>query len=334
MNKVLLPLMVVAVSSAISFLLGSWFLSNLGTLLILQLGVVTVALVSEKPSALFAGALSALSFNYFFTQPLYSLHMSELDDIVNLFVFLVIAVITSHLATYYRSQQEELKQTKIRSSILLSVSHDLRTPLSTIIGTLGTLQNYHTKLSEQEKSELISAALEESHRLHRYVENLLQATKIQHGEISLNTEIYDLHSLFDALQNRFGSQRLILQLPQQLIPIMASMSLLEQAFYNLIDNALTYSEGDVIISVQHNNNSANIYVIDLGPGIVQSKQEKVFDLFYSTRQGDSGEGGTGLGLAVAQGIIHAHNGRIRFVPVSRGCKIEVNLPIIAHMEKV
>ncbi len=120
-----------------------------------------------------------------FTTPRYSLQMFRPEDIFNLVVFMVVAFITSSFADLYRRQQGELKQTKLQNSILLSVSHDLRTPLATIIGTLTTLNEYMPKLNDLERKELLDSATSESHRLHQYIENLLQATKLQHGTLKL-----------------------------------------------------------------------------------------------------------------------------------------------------
>jgi len=178
-------LLIVCTAAAFSFALDAWFLPTQGTLLILQLAVVITALAGNKQSAIFAGVLSGLVFNYFFTTPRYSMHMSDIDDIVNLSIFLIVAVLTGYLAAFYKAKQEALEKAELRASILMSVSHDLRTPLSTIIGSLGTLQEYQDKLPEQEREVLLQGALEESHRLHRYIENLLQATKLHQG-IKLN----------------------------------------------------------------------------------------------------------------------------------------------------
>lgn len=310
-------------------MLDAWFMPKLGTLLVLQLAVVTVALLKERPSAILAGVLGALVFNYFFTEPRYSFHMTELDDIVNLMIFLVIALITSQLAVYYRSQQEALKKAQLRSSILLSVSHDLRTPLSSIIGTLSTMQEYGHRLTPAEQQELLTAALDESHRLHRYVENLLQATKLQHGELRLNLSEQSIMQVINAVTERFASPRIQVQFDRPLPQVKVREYLLAQALYNLIDNALKYSPqgSPVLIRVSADSQWLSIQVSDQGPGIPLRTRDKVFELFYSTRQGDAGEGGTGLGLAVAKGIVEAHGGRLEILPVDTGSTFAVRLPV-------
>ncbi len=325
----LIAFVIVSAACFLSYALNFWFLPGQGVLLIFQLAVIITALPGNKRSAIFAGVLSGVTFNYFFTTPRFSLHMSNIDDIVNLLIFLIIAVITSYLAAFYRTQQEALKRAELRASILMSVSHDLRTPLSTIIGTLSTLQAYEDKLPKQEKAELLSGALEESHRLHRYIENLLQATKLQQG-IKLNAVYLDVSNIVNKVVTRFTSNRLKIVQTDDLPMVYASAYLLEQAIYNVVDNALKYSpkETTVTITCLARDNTVVIDILDLGPGINGKDKNAVFDLFFSTRQGDSGEGGTGIGLTVAKGLIEAHKGSISIQPASKGCTVRIILPSV------
>lgn len=312
----------------VSMLLDQWFLSNLGTLLILQLAVVIVALMSSRLAAIWSGFIGALGFNYLFTAPHFSLHMSEATDIINMSVFLVIAVITSYLASEHRQQGEALRRAELRSSILLSVSHDLRTPLATIIGTLSSLQNYGGKLSQDEQHELLQSSIEESHRLHQYIENLLQATKLQQGEVRLKMTLQPLVHSVSAAVTRCRSSRISLQ-TDEVKDVAVQGSLFEQALFNVLDNALKYSpeETPVKVELTGNEEQVNVRVSDLGRGVSEEEKDKIFELFYSSRRGDTGEGGSGLGLAVAAGIIHAHGGDIQLVDSTHGCTFDITLPV-------
>ncbi|MCG8496654.1 MAG: DUF4118 domain-containing protein [Enterobacterales bacterium] len=320
-------LLIVCTAAIFSFALDAWFLPTQGTLLILQLAVVITALPGNKKSAIFAGVLSGQIFNYFFTTPRYSLHMSDIDDIVNLSIFLIVAVMMGYLAELYRAKEEALEKAELRASILMSVSHDLRTPLSTIIGSLGTLQEYQDKLPEQEREVLLQGALEESHRLHRYIENLLQATKLHQG-IKLNGVSQPLLPIVNNVIKRFGSERVRLERTDTIPNVMASGYLLEQAIYNVVDNALKYSpsERQVILRVAVETSLVHLDVIDEGPGIARAQKEAVFDLFFSTRTGDTGHGGSGIGLTVSRGIIEAHHGHIALLPCDKGCTVRISLP--------
>lgn len=320
---------VTACAGLLSFALEIWFLPSLGTLLILQLAVIVVALRGDSAAALLSGVLGAVIFNYFFTEPRFTFHMTEFDDIANMIVFFIIAVISGQVTIHYQTQREELRKAQLKSSILLSVSHDLRTPLSTIIGTLSTLQSYSKRLSDADNEELLAGALEESHRLHRHVENLLQATKIQHHAVQVNARAQEIAPIVQAVISRFDKARLRFHAEENLPLAIVRESLIDQALYNVIDNALKYSPADNPVTVKVGttaDNQIQIQVIDQGPGIHPSLHERIFDPFYSTRSGDSGDGGVGLGLSVAAGLIQAHRGTISVIPTPSGCTLSIILP--------
>lgn len=321
-------MLVVSIAGLISFILDAWFLPTQGTLLILQLAVLITALSGDKRSAIFAGLLSGITFNYFFTSPRFSLHMSDVDDIVNLLIFVIVAIITGYLAAFYKTQQEALERAELRASILMSVSHDLRTPLSTIIGTLSTLQEYDDRLQKFEKAELLQGALEESHRLHRYIENLLQATKLQQG-IKLNGIQQSITPIISRIVDRFNTERIdVIQCNEPQL-VYASTYLLEQAIYNVIDNALKYSPPDSPVTIKYGADATTltIDIFDEGPGINPDHRNMVFALFFSSRKGDAGHGGSGVGLTVSKGIIEAHNGSISILPDTKGCAVRIMLPL-------
>ncbi|MFC0120159.1 sensor histidine kinase [Pseudoalteromonas xiamenensis] len=319
---------IVLIFSVVAISLEALFLPKTGVLLILQMAVIIVSITANRVSAVIASIICALVFNYFATEPLYSLHMADIEDILNTLIFLTIALTTSAFADHYREQSEALKQAEIRSGILLSVSHDLRTPLATIIGSLSTFKEYQNKIDKQQQAELIDDALDESHRLHHYVENLLQATKLSHKAISLTVSPQSVWPILERVAQRLNTPRIALSKLGALKPVEIQDSLLEQAVYNLVDNALKYSPKDskVTIEAQSTDKSTEINIIDLGAGIAKDKQQKVFELFYTTRSGDSGEGGSGIGLNVAKGIVEAHGGTLQVVESQRGCTMQIVLP--------
>ena len=312
-----------------SFFIDHFLGSTIAVLLILQLAVVLIALQCNANFAYFSAVYEAASYNFLFTTPRYSLQMFNLEDILNLVVFLIVALTTSKLAEHYRRQQDELKQANLRNSILLSVSHDLRTPLATIIGTLTTLKEYMPKLSESQKDELIDSAAAESHRLHQYIENLLQATKLQHGALKFSLNENSItHVLHQAIARFPTTQpRIVVESQPNLPTVMISSSLIEQSIFNVLDNALRYSPQDkkVTVKVYRHEKMLRLDIQDQGCGIAAADREAVFDLFY--RQHPSTDGGAGLGLAVAKGIITAHGGQISAEPVAKGSLIRIALPI-------
>ncbi|NAX48877.1 DUF4118 domain-containing protein [Photobacterium halotolerans] len=322
---------VLACALSVSWLIDQVLGSTIAVLLVLQLAVVVVALQCTSRFAYGFAVIEAMSFNFLFTTPRYSLQMFHAEDMINLVVFILVALTTSQLAEHYRRQQDELKKAKLRNSILLSVSHDLRTPLATIIGTLTTLNEYMPKLSESEKSELLNSATAESHRLHQYIENLLQATKLQHGalKITRNDESI-IHIINNAvLRLPYSQERVMVQVQGQLSRILVSAILIEQALFNVLDNALRFSpkHQSVVVTLFQESAFIVVDIQDKGVGIKSDEAARIFDLFYSSAAKKTADSGSGLGLAVAKGIITAHQGLIESVPVSEGCLIRIRLPI-------
>ncbi|HDU8578341.1 DUF4118 domain-containing protein [Vibrio antiquarius] len=330
-NTFLFSAIVIVGAVVASWLLDQLFGSTAAVLLILQLAVVVVAFQCNSRFAYAAAVIEALSFNFFFTTPRYSLQMLRPEDIFNLVVFMVVAFITSTFADLYRRQQGELKQTKLQNSILLSVSHDLRTPLATIIGTLTTLNEYMPKLNDLERKELLDSATSESHRLHQYIENLLQATKLQHGTLKITKKDESIADIVRDAVSRLPNytEKVSMNMDDAVGYLSVSRSLIEQAFFNVLDNAMRFSPENepVEVSLSKQGSSCVIDVRDMGIGIKAEDAEKIFSLFYSGANNKSADSGTGMGLAVAKGIITAHQGEIQSMPVSEGTLIRIRLPL-------
>lgn len=313
------------------YLLEAWILPLAGVALLLLLMVTVVAFLTNFIGAITATVIAIGVFNFLFSEPRYTLHMTDADEIVTGLVFLLVSLVISHLTTSFRAQRERLRQTQLRSNILLSVSHDLRTPLASIMGNLSTLQSYSDKMSLTDRSELLQGALDESHRLHRYIENLLQATRLKQGTSEIKLFEYEIGALLGRVIKRFQPhQQIAFQLPDTELFIAMQTALLEQAFYNIVDNAFQFAGNDkpVAVRVTSETDKAVIDIVDQGPGVKKADRELIFDVFYSSRQRDSGAGGTGLGLPVSKGIIELHGGTINLIEVDRGCHIQVKLPLI------
>ncbi|EJG1748753.1 sensor histidine kinase [Vibrio parahaemolyticus] len=330
-NTFLFSAIVIVGAVVASWLLDQLFDSTAAVLLILQLAVVVVAFQCNSRFAYAAAVIEALSFNFFFTTPRYSLQMFRPEDIFNLVVFMVVAFITSTFADLYRRQQGELKQTKLQNSILLSVSHDLRTPLATIIGTLTTLNEYMPKLNDLERKELLDSATSESHRLHQYIENLVQATKLQHGTLKITKKDELIADIVRDAVSRLPNytEKVSMNMDDSVGYLSVSRSLIEQAIFNVLDNAMRFSPENesVEVSLSKQGSSCVIDVRDMGIGIKAEDAEKIFSLFYSGANNKSADSGTGMGLAVAKGIITAHQGEIQSMPVSEGTLIRIRLPL-------
>ncbi len=213
---------------------------------------------------------------------------------------------------------------RLRSSLLSSVSHDLRTPLASIAGASSTLlasssagDGRHS--TEPQKQELLQSIYDESHRLSRLVDNLLEMTKIEarglqvHKQWEVMEEIVGaaLHRLDTALAGRTVKTKLAPDLP------MVEMDglLIEQVFVNLLDNSLKYTPADspIEIAITHDAQRLTISVADRGPGIIPGDEERIFEKFYrgSSAPSHADRRGSGLGLAICKAIVETHGGEIR-----------------------
>jgi len=228
---------------------------------------------------------------------------------------------------------------QLRSALLSSLSHDLRTPLASIIGSTGSLLAYGDSFAATDRRELLQTVLDEAERLNRYIQNLLDMTRLGHGVLKLQRDWSDLHDIVATAVERLRSPLACFQVEVAIHPAIPLLYvqgvLLEQVLVNLLDNAACHSApGETItIRAEPSTNGVEIAVLDRGPGIPEADRERVFDMFYSAHRGDRRpHGGTGLGLAICRGLVTAHGGHIEALagPDGRGTTMRITLPIPAH----
>lgn len=185
---------------------------------------------------------------------------------------------------------------QLRSALLSSVSHDLRTPLVSIIGSATSLKTYRKQLSERDQNELIRTILEQGERLSRFVENLLNTVRMSHGGLRLQRDWCDISDIVGRAAANVGSERtagrLFFDLPEDLPAVRVDPVLMEQVLINLLDNALRYSgeEGTVRVAAQLTDSRVEIAVSDEGPGIAEEKRDQVFDQFVRLGNADGRPG--------------------------------------------
>jgi two-component system sensor histidine kinase KdpD len=246
-----------------------------------------------------------------------------------------IAIERTNLAQDLEEVRLTTETERLRSALLSSVSHDLRTPLVSIIGSATNLAGTDKALSEKDRAQLSETILEESERLNRYVQNLLDMTRLSYGALQPTREWTDIREVAGRAVKRVArltrGHRIALSFPDDLPAVHADPVLIEQVLVNLLDNAIKYSPPETAVTVEaaRGADALVVRVIDEGPGIPPESREAVFDMFYRVRVGDRQAAGTGLGLSICRGIVKAHGGDIRALegPGRRGTAIEFTLPL-------
>jgi two-component system, OmpR family, sensor histidine kinase KdpD len=227
-----------------------------------------------------------------------------------------LAIERVHLVDDMDRVQRTVEAERLRSAVLTSLSHDLKTPLAAVIGTAGTLRDYSDKLTEAQKAELLAQIIDESERLNRFIANLLDMTKLESGAVVPKASLYDIGELIDGALRRseriLARHRVEFDLAANLPMLSLDPVLFEQVLFNLLDNAGKYApEGTTIrVTGRQEGDAVSIKVIDEGEGVPPSDFELIFDKFYRAQKGDHVRAGTGLGLAISRGFVEAMGGAI------------------------
>jgi two-component system sensor histidine kinase KdpD len=289
--------------------------------LILLLAVSILAMIFDIWPVVLTAIYSALIWNFFFIPPLFNFTIDTPEDALLFLMYFVIAMLNAVLTSKIRKaeikakEEEERKNTIILyNTVLNSLSHELKTPISTIIGAIDTLKETPSKLSEQHRIELLSEIDSASMRLNRQVENLLNMSRLESGFIKPQLDWCDMselvHKVIQNIQLE-NSGHLIKFVQKEEIPLFKlDRGLIEQVIYNIAHNSIQYTPPQSIISigVAHQNESCIITISDNGPGFPEKELASVFKKFY--RLPNSATGGTGLGLSIVKGFIEAHHGEV------------------------
>jgi len=233
------------------------------------------------------------------------------------------------------SEKMELQSQKenLRSALLSSVSHDLKTPLVSIIGSLSSMRHMEHSLSDEDRRDLLNTAIEEAERLNQSITNILNMTRIEAGDISPDLQWIELTGLYrDAIQrlsNQLTEHKVTLSAAETAYEINVDPVLFPQVLQNLLENFGKYTPdgSELILAAIPNDNSLILTLTDNGPGIPASDREKVFDKFSRLEQRDARVAGTGLGLSICKSIVKLHNGHISLqdTPTGQGLMVQVTL---------
>jgi two-component system sensor histidine kinase KdpD len=229
---------------------------------------------------------------------------------------------------------------RLRSALLTSISHDLKTPLASVLGAASTMRDLASGLTDTEKHDLLATVIDESERLNRFIANLLDMTKLESGAIVPNTARHDVSEIVGSVLRRaskiLGHHQVSLELAADVPMLELDAVLFEQVLFNLLDNAAKYAPADTTISIRslRDRDWVALQIIDEGDGIPPAELETIFDKFYRAQKGDHVRPGTGLGLAISRGFVEAMHGTISATNRidRRGAVLTIRLPIPAASE--
>lgn len=329
--------MLIVLTAAACFLLTD-FIGYSTVALILLLAVSLNAILFDILPVMLSALLSALIWNFFFIPPTLTFHIGTAEDGLMFLMYFVIASINAVLTYKFREfeqkerdEEEKAKAIKLYNTILNSLSHELRTPISTIIGAVDTIKDGQIVLSEANKQALYAAIETAGIRLNRQVENLLSMSRLEAGFIQPNADWCDMNELvFSAIKDNTDDtgQHKIEFTPDNDLPLFkVDSGLIEQILHNLIHNAWHHTPNDSTINlgVTYSETHCIIHVSDNGNGFPGNEIDFVFDKFYRLR--NAVPGGTGLGLPIVKGFTEAMNGTVLLANRPEGgAKFTIKIP--------
>ena len=306
--------------------------------LILLLAVSILAMVFDIYPVLIAAIFSALIWNFFFIPPKFTFHVGSPEDVLMFLMYFAIAMINIVLTSRIRSIEKKVrdkgereKTIALYNTLLNSLSHELRTPISTIIGAIDTVKENESKLSESNKHELYNEIEIASFRLNRQVENLLNMSRLEAGVLKPKKDWCDVSELVYSvikINKENASNHQVLFISNENLPLFRiDRGLTEQVLSNILHNALQYTpeNSEITIQVIKREDSCQFIFSDNGPGVPKERISSIFDKFYRLPQ--TATGGTGLGLAIAKGFTEAMDGAIDLINRKpHGAQFTVNIP--------
>lgn len=289
--------------------------------------------------------LSVLLVNFIFTYPYFEFNFTLSGYPVTIICMLAVSIVTSTLTTQIKSQENikiEAEREKTRSNLLRAVSHDLRTPLTSILGSSSAIIENDSVISSEERIKLLGEVKEDSEWLIRMVENLLTITRIDEDCKDSSTRIVKeveaveevVSDAVSKFKKRFPKTNIIVKVPDELLMVPMDAILIEQVIINLLENAVLHGIGATVIelSVTSNEEMAIFVVADNGQGIAANVLPHIFDGYFSKSYEDKSDTkhNMGIGLSVCNTIIKAHSGKMTAENISdgaMGAKFSFYLPI-------
>jgi K+-sensing histidine kinase KdpD len=302
--------------------------------LIYLIPVVTAALRWGVVPAVVAAVAGIAASAFFFYAPIYDLRVHKTEQVIDLVLFIFVAVVTGRLATNLRKAKMREQADVLREALIDSVSHELRTPLSSIIGSASVLAKAAEIAGNARLSPLVSGIREEADRLNDRIQNLLDATRISSEGVRPHAEWADpgdiVNAALDHKRRLLGGRTVVVSIAEELPLVQADPSLVENALGQMIENAVKYSPATspIEIAAAHVDGAVQLAVSDHGAGLTSEERVRVWERFYrGERQRDVA--GSGLGLWIARALIEANGGRVEASSAGpgRGATFAIRLPV-------
>ena len=332
-----LGVLAVCLVAGVSFLFSNYMGYKTVSLLLL-FTVSLCAMFFDILPVLVAAVLSALLWDYLFIPPRYTLVVSSTEDMLMLLMYFVIALVNAVLTFKIRQVEKQAREKdekahmlKLFNALLNYLSHELRTPISTIIAATDNLQANAAKLSEADKQLLLNETSEASLRLNRQVENLLNMSRLESDVIKPKKDWCDVNELIysavNSLEHNLSRHKIEVKISKDVPLVKLDFGLMEQVLYNLIYNATIYTpEGTrIFVFADCIEDKLILDIEDNGPGFPADEVGFVFDKFYRLKEAKTG--GTGLGLSIVRGFVEAHGGSVSVQnKVPQGARFIIEIP--------
>jgi two-component system sensor histidine kinase KdpD len=306
--------------------------------LILLLCVSVIAVMFDILPVLLSAVLSAFIWNFFFIPPRFTLHVGTTEDVILFIMYFVIAFINGVLTYKIRQiekaaqkKEEKVNTLRLYDTLLHSFSHEMRTPISTIIAATDNLQSGNEKLTTENKEQLISEIATASLRLNQQIENLLNMSRLESGVLKPKKDWCDItdlvYSTVKKIEEYKITQKISINVNPNIPLVKTDKAMLAQIIYNLLHNACLYTKENsrINISATIHADILELIVEDDGDGFPKDEMENVFDKFY--RLNNSKAGGTGLGLSIVKGFTEVLRGKVTLKNVATGgAKFTIEIP--------
>src|SRR5258708_2779374 len=326
--------------------------------LALVLAVILIAVKAGRGPALYASILAGLSFNYFFIGPFYSLRISRPEDLVAFLVFVATAILGGQMSSRLEKrviqtevQQQQLERVRVdyqrasaeaaeagelrrseqlKTALLDAITHDLRTPLTSIKAAISTIRQ--KPVPGEVEQELYEVIEQEADRLNHFIQGMMYLAQLEAGRVTLDSRQVSAEAIVEdamlSAEPLLAGHKVTISVEPDLPALRVDPRLISQVIYSLLENTARYSgPGDRIeVAVERSaENFVRFSVADEGPGIAPELRSQCFQKFFRA----GGQAGFGVGLAIAHGIVHAHRGRIWIEDGLRGRGINVKFEIPA-----